>query len=134
MNALPSIDFVSSVPEPARASKSKGGSEFGKLMRSMPAPGKDGKGKDAPAKIASFFVAAAAVPTTITDPKEREKATKDAVRRVQNQFTSLARRITKEDPTFAFAFRAATDANGVAGLRVYRVVPAASATPGAQPS
>lgn len=130
----PIIEMVSSIPEPARASKANGGgSVYSNIMRDMPTPATVtvGKGKDAKTStnIASFFVQANADTSTITDPKEKEKAIKDSVRKLANQFTSIARRLKKTLPNSNFAFRSATDANGVAGLRVYREADSPSTDP-----
>jgi hypothetical protein len=87
-----------------------------KLIKSMPAPSPDGT------QIASFFVPCteAEIPATITDPKEREKALSDIVRKKMNQLSGTTRRVTKGDATKAFAVRATTE-NGVRGVGVWRI-------------
>lgn len=94
-------------------------SPYSDFMKAMPAP-KNGK-------YSQFFIPTE-VPATITDAAEREKAGKDAARKIANRVSGVARRITKEDATVAYAIRTRVE-NGVHGVRVYRTDPA-----GEQPS
>jgi hypothetical protein len=87
-------------------------SPYAAAMRSMPAPQGD--------KFASFFVPGAKPADTITDPSEREKASRDNVRKLSNTLSGLARRIAKQDNTKTFAIRTAEE-NGTLGVCVYRI-------------
>jgi hypothetical protein len=77
-----------------------------------------------PETVASFFVPAT-VPNTITDPAEKAKALRDEARKISNRISGISRRLTKADPTLAFALRTKEE-NGNVGVRVYRVAPAAA--------
>ena len=125
---LPKIIFTTSIPETLRG-KGKGGAEnpYKRFMIDMPAPAA-GKGKNAPMQYAQFFVPSA-VPDTITDPAEREKAAKDGTAKLINRFTSIGRHIKKSSPEHEFTFRKARDpndpTNGQWGILVYRIQPRA---------
>src|SRR5215467_676861 len=126
--SLPTIKFVTAVPEGGRGRSRAGeGSAYQKFMKDMPAP-VAAKGKNGQPQIASFFVPAE-VPATITDPAERDKAGKDNCQKLVNRFTSIARRIRKDNAdTHDFTFRksrdpSVTDGTGAWGIIVYRVQP-----------
>ena len=127
---LPKITFVTAIPDSGRGRGRQGGENiYQKLMLEMPAPAK-GKGKDAPMQFASFFVAAE-VPATVTDPAERDKAAKDMCSKLVNRFTSVGRRIRKDNADYDFTFRKMRDPvteatapnTGAWGITVYRIQP-----------
>jgi hypothetical protein len=93
----------------------------------MPAPA-PGKGKGAPMQFAWFFVPADKPADTITDPAEREKAIKANANKLVNRFTSLSRRIRKDNSaTHDYTFRKMRDPanpeSGDFGIVVYRIQP-----------
>jgi len=90
-------------------------------MKALAAPVTDAKGNT---KYQSFVVPVGAVPATITDPKEQAKYVSGEQRKIANRASSAARRISKDDKTFAFAVRAVNE-NGAAGVRIFRVAPKA---------
>lgn len=111
---------------------------FGDVPAARPAPGKKTdspikeaiKGLPAPREIdgemrfPSVFEPVTA-PDTITDPVEREKATKEAQRKMTNSLSGITRRLKKDDATVDFAVRSVVE-DGVYGVRVYRTNPAAA--------
>lgn len=126
MTTAPTINFITEIPEPTRSVGKGGGSVYSQTMRDMPAP-KPGKKASDPTQYASFFVVAA-VPETISDAGEREKAAKDACRKLSNQFASIARRVKRDAPDKDFAFRTQKDESGQWGLLVVRTNPEPEAT------
>lgn len=79
------------------------------------------------------FFPAPAVPDTVTDPAAREKAGKEAARKLANRLSSVIRSVKKRNPGRAFKAVQVTF-NGVPGVSVYRladepVAPPAPAVP-----
>lgn len=120
---LPTLQTTTALPEIARVGgRSAGTNVYQQFMMDMPAPA-NGKGKGAPMQYAWFFVPSE-VPDTITDEAEREKAAKANTSKLVNRFTSLSRRIRKNNSeTHDFTFRKMKNDEGQWGLAVYRVPP-----------
>jgi hypothetical protein len=74
-------------------------------------------------KVASFFVPVGTPPDTITDEGEKAKWRTEDARKTTNRISGLTRRMSKKDPSLAFALRTREE-KGVLGVRVYRVNPA----------
>jgi len=120
------------VPALARGGFAKAG-ETNKLqqdMENLPTP--------QPGKLAALFLPAEIDPN-ITDEAEKAKAFKEATRKLANNASSRGRKITKADPSKAYAVRTQTY-KGRLGVVVIRVVTeaavpaAAAAAPPAPPS
>jgi hypothetical protein len=125
MTDLPTIQFATELPPPAKAGgRSPGGNPFQKLMFDMPEPAADKKGNK---KYAWFWVASE-VPDTISDPAERAKEAKVNTQKLVNKFTSLSRRIRKHNSeTHNYTMRKQQNEAGDWGLVVYRIPPGDSA-------
>lgn len=108
------IEVIQGLPEAARGAGQPG--PYLEAMRQLKAPVGN--------KFSTFF-APAEVDAAITDEAEREKATLDQCRRMMNRFAGMAKRMTKEDPTFKAALRREhqdrDDAATPLGIRVYRI-------------
>lgn len=116
------IEVGTAPPERTRAFGGGGGqpSPFATLFADMPEPEGD--------NYAQVFIPIADVASSITDPAEREKAGKDASRKLVNNLGSIARRVKKGDPTFNTTMREVVE-NGQRGVRVWRIAPAAAEAP-----
>ncbi len=116
------FDWADELPAATRKVGAETSPEVATLS-SLPAP--------ANGKFARKWFAVEGVPATITDEAEKAKATKEALRKMTNRFSGIVRRLQKKDATKAYVIRTIEN-NGVAGVAVYRVEPAATpATPAA---
>lgn len=89
-------------------------SPFAGVMKSMQAPGPDGR-------VAQFFVPVEAS-ASISDAGEQAKYKSGEARKITNRISGIARRLKKADANMVFAMRTREE-NGVLGVRVYRVAP-----------
>ena len=99
-----------------RIGRGGGDNPYRKAIDALAAPEGD--------KVYQFFVPVTA-PDAITDPAEREKATKENQRKMTNALTGHTRRAKRADASKNFAIRSVVE-NGVYGVRVFRIAPEAT--------
>ena len=114
------IEVGAAPPERTRTFTPGEPSPFKALFQNMPAP--------VNGAYASVFVPAEAVPATVTDAGEREKAYKESSRKRLNNLSSITRSIKKADASYNFTAREVTE-KGERGVRIWRIEPAPAAAP-----
>lgn len=122
------IEDMAELPEVRAVGRPGSDSPLMQMLKSLPAP--------VNGQFKTFFIPAAEVAATITDPTERAKASNENVRKLVAMASGATRRVSKVPGSTAnFAVRKEVK-NGVPGVRVFRiedgapyVKPAAAATP-----
>jgi hypothetical protein len=121
--SVPEMEVVNDLPDIRRGGGNASG-PYSTAMKNLKVP--SGRGENR--KFYTFFIPAPTNEELIAkgaSAEEVEKDARDKCRKLSNSFAGIARRITKADTSYKFAFRTvyqiADDTTSPLGVRVYRI-------------